>query len=223
MPAIPIPTLSHLPKVSSISAKSSRLRKVSFRAMTATASVAAFPFRPALSHLPKVCGFPAKSSRLRKVSFRAMTATASVAAFPFRPALSHLRKVCGFPAKSSRLRKVSSCAMPATASVATFPFRPALSHLPKVSYFPAKSSRLRKVSSTISYLPTGPVPDSHTEGAGRNGILPPPSEFRYMPTCLRVLSRQPCPGFPSGRCRRKWLFTVTFQNQPNQPELSSCP
>ena len=140
------------------------------------------------------------------------------------PALSHLPKVSSISAKSFRLRKVSFRAMPATASVAAFPFRPALSHLRKVCGFPAKSSRLRKVSSTILYLPTGPVPDSHTEDAGRNGILPPPSEFRYMPTCLRVLSRQPCPGFPSeGRCRRKWLFTVTFQNQPNQPELSACP
>ena len=41
---------------------------VPFRALPATASVAAFPFHPALSHLRKVCSIPAKSSHLRKVS-----------------------------------------------------------------------------------------------------------------------------------------------------------
>ena len=95
IPAIPISTLSHLPKVRSIPAKSSHLRKESSCALPATASVAAFSFRPALSHLPKVRYFPAKSSRLRKVSFRALPATASVAAFS--PAFPHLRKVCSIP------------------------------------------------------------------------------------------------------------------------------
>ena len=48
------------------------------------------------------------------------------------------------------------------------------------------------------------------EGADRNGLSPPPSRIRYRPTCPRCLSRQPCPGTPSGRCRRKCRLPVTF-------------
>ena len=177
------------------SAKSSHLRKVSIRSMSATASVAAFSFRSCLSHLPKVCSFPAKSSHLSKVSIRAMSATASVAAFSFRSGLSHLRKVCSFSAKSSHLRKVRIRAMSATASVAAFSFRSALSH-----------------------LPTGPAPDSHPEGAGSNSLSPSPSGFRYKPTCLGDLSRRPCPGNPSEKCRVKRPFAVTCPARESHPE-----
>ena len=83
--------------------------------MSATASVAAFPFRSAPSHLRKVRSFPAKSSHLRKVSSRAMSATASIAAFPFRSATSHLRKVCSFPTFSAHLPKVSTSVLSTTA------------------------------------------------------------------------------------------------------------
>ena len=74
---------------------------------------------------------------------------------------------------------------------------------PSPSRFRYKQIRHRSTSSW-------PCRKCRQEGAGRNGILPPPSEIRYMPTCLRVLSRRPCFGFPSRRCRRKLLFTVTF-------------
>ena len=45
---------------------------------------------------------------------------------------------------------------------------------------------------------------------GVSGLSPPPSRIRYGPTCPRCLSRQPCPGTPSGRCRRKCRLPVTF-------------
>ena len=55
-----------------------------------------------------------------------------------------------------------------------------------------------------------PAREPHPEGAGWNGLSPPPSRIRYGPTCPRSLSRQPCPGTPSGRCRRKCRLPVTF-------------
>ena len=57
-----------------------------------------------------------------------------------------------------------------------------------------------------------PAPDSLPEGADRNGICPAPSRFRYKPTHLRDLSRRPCPGFPSGRCRPKRNFPGTSRH-----------
>ena len=49
------------------------------------------------------------------------------------------------------------------------------------------------------------------EGADRSGISPPPSRIRYnKPTCPRSVPRRPCPGTPSGRCRRKCCLPVTF-------------
>ena len=48
------------------------------------------------------------------------------------------------------------------------------------------------------------------EGADRSGISPPPSRIRYKPTCPRSVPRRPCPGTPSGRCRRKCRLPVTF-------------
>ena len=50
-----------------------------------------------------------------------------------------------------------------------------------------------------------PAREPHPEGAGRNGLSPPPSRIRYKPTCPRCLSRQPYPGCPSERCRQKQL------------------
>ena len=48
------------------------------------------------------------------------------------------------------------------------------------------------------------------EGADRNGLSPPPSRIRYKRTCPRSVPRRPCPGTPSGRCRRKCRLPVTF-------------
>ena len=48
------------------------------------------------------------------------------------------------------------------------------------------------------------------EGADRSGLSPPPSRIRYKPTYPRSLSRRPCPGTPSGRCRRKCRLPGTF-------------
>ena len=48
------------------------------------------------------------------------------------------------------------------------------------------------------------------EGADRSGLSPPPSRIRYKPTCPRSVPRRPCPGTPSGRCRRKCCLPVTF-------------
>ena len=55
-----------------------------------------------------------------------------------------------------------------------------------------------------------PAREPHPEGAGRNGFSPPPSRIRYRPTCPRCFSRQPYPGCPSERCRRKCRLPVTF-------------
>ena len=48
------------------------------------------------------------------------------------------------------------------------------------------------------------------EGADRSGLSPPPSRIRYKRTCPRSVPRRPCPGTPSGRCRRKCRLPVTF-------------
>ena len=65
----------------------------------------------------------------------------------------------------------------------------------------------------------------HPEGDGRNGLSPPPSRIRYRPTCPRCLSRQPCPGTPSGRCRAKRPFSTTFSNSlwADLPQVSLSP
>ena len=48
------------------------------------------------------------------------------------------------------------------------------------------------------------------EGADRSGFSPPPSRIRYKQTCPRSVPRRPCPGTPSGRCRRKCRLPGTF-------------
>ena len=77
-------------------------------------------------------------------------------------------------------------------------------------------SAIRKVPDETAFLHhlllASPVREPHPEGAGRNGLSPPPSRIRYGPTCPRRLSRQPYPGTPSGRCRAKRPFSTTFSN-----------
>ena len=59
----------------------------------------------------------------------------------------------------------------------------------------------------------------------RKCLSPPPSRIRYRPTCPRCLSRQPCPGTPSGRCRAKRPFSTTFSNSlwADLPQVSLSP
>ena len=56
----------------------------------------------------------------------------------------------------------------------------------------------------------GIAPAPRPEGADRSSLSPSPSRIRWEPTCLRGPSRRHCPGFPSGRCRPKRSFFVTF-------------
>ena len=84
------------------------------------------------------------------------------------------------------------CRCGATFSSAPFPLLPkelskSLSHLPKVCRFSAFPSHLPKVRksriaskrSVVAFVPF--MISYPSEGAGRNGILPPPSHFRYVP------------------------------------------
>ena len=70
-----------------------------------------------------------------------------------------------------------------------------------------------------------PVVPAHPEGADQSGLSPSPSRIRWEPTCLRGPSRRHCPGFPSGRCRPKRPFSVTFSNSlgTDLPQRSLSP
>ena len=148
-------------------------------------------------------------------------ATFSSAPFPLLPkelskSLSHLPKVCGFSAFPSHLPKVRNRPGPSVAPVPAFLFPAASFHLPKVCGFPAFLSHLPKVRksriaskrSVVAFVPF--MISSPSEGAGRNGILPPPSHFRYVPIRIRDSSRWSCHGSLPGRCRQRWHITVTF-------------
>ena len=56
----------------------------------------------------------------------------------------------------------------------------------------------------------GPAREPLPEGAGESAVYPSPSRIRYKRTCPRSVPRRPCPGTPSGRCRRKCRLPVTF-------------
>ena len=128
----------------------------------------------------------------------------------------HLPKVCRFPAFPSHLPKVRNRPGPSVAPVPAFLFPAASFHLPKVCGFPAFPSHLPKVRksriaskrSVVAFVPF--MISSPSEGAGRNGILPPPSHFRYVPIRIRDGSRWSCHGSLPGRCRQRWHITVTF-------------
>ena len=186
LPFCPFPTLAAFPTI--------RCR------CGATFSSAPFPLLPkelskSLSHLPKVCRFPA---------------------FLFPAASFHLPKVCRFSAFPSHLPKVRNRPGPSVAPVPAFLFPAASFHLPKVCGFSAFPSHLPKVRksriaskrSVVAFVPF--MISSPSEGAGRNGILPPPSHFRYVPIRIRDGSRWSCHGSLPGRCRQRWHITVTF-------------
>ena len=64
-----------------------------------------------------------------------------------------------------------------------------------------------------------PVSVSCREGADQNSISPAPSRFRYKPTCLRGLSRHPCPGDPI----RKVPGQTAFRHHlPKMGSLQMC-
>ena len=132
-------------------------------------------------------------------------ATFSSAPFPLLPkelskSLSHLPKVCRFPVFLSHLPKVRNRPGPSVAPVPAFLFPAASFHLPKVCRFPAFLSHLPKVRksriaskrSVVAFVPF--MISYPSEGAGRNGILPPPSHFSYVPIRIRVGSRWSCSG-----------------------------
>ena len=114
------------------------------------------------------------------------------------------------------LPKVRNRPGPSVAPVPAFLFPAASFHLPKVCGFPAFPSHLPKVRksriaskrSVVAFVPF--MISSPSEGAGRNGILPPPSHFRYVPIRIRDGSRWSCHGSLPGRCRQRWHITVTF-------------
>ena len=159
---------------------------------------------------------PAFPSHLPKVRNRPGPSVAPVPAFLFPAASFHLPKVCGFSAFPSHLPKVRNRPGPSVAPVPAFLFPAASFHLPKVCRFPAFPSHLPKVRksriaskrSVVAFLPF--MISSPSEGAGRNGILPPPSHFRYVPIRIRDGSRWSCHGSLPGRCRQRWHITVTF-------------
>ncbi len=169
----------------------------------------ALPFCP----FPTLAAFPTIRCRCG--------ATFSSAPFPLltkelSKSLSHLPKVCRFPAFLSHLPKVRNRPGPSVAPVPAFLFPAASFHLPKVCGFPAFPSHLPKVRksriaskrSVVAFVPF--MISSPSEGAGRNGILPPPSHFRYVPIRIRDGSRWSCHGSLPGRCRQRWHITVTF-------------
>ena len=169
----------------------------------------ALPFCP----FPTLAAFPTIRCRCG--------ATFSSAPFPLltkelSKSLSHLPKVCRFPAFLSHLPKVRNRPGPSVAPVPAFLFPAASFHLPKVCGFSAFPSHLPKVRksriaskrSVVAFVPF--MISSPSEGAGRNGILPPPSHFRYVPIRIRDGSRWSCHGSLPGRCRQRWHITVTF-------------
>ena len=209
-------SLSHLPKVCGFPAFPSHLPKVRNRPGPSVAPVPAFLFPAASFHLPKVCRFSAFPSRLPKVRNRPGPSVAPVPAFLFPAASFHLPKVCGFSAFPSHLPKVRNRPGPSVAPVPAGLFPAASFHLPKVCRFPVFLSHLPKVRksriaskrSVVAFVPF--MISSPSEGAGRNGILPPPSHFRYVPIRIRDGSRWSCHGSLPGRCRQRWHITVTF-------------
>ena len=207
LPFCPFPTLAAFPTI--------RCR------CGATFSSAPFPLltkelSKSLSHLPKVCRFSAFPSHLPKVRNRPGPSVAPVPAFLFPAASFHLLKVCGFSAFPSHLPKVRNRPGPSVAPVPAFLFPAASFHLPKVCRFPVFLSHLPKVRksriaskrSVVAFVPF--MISYPSEGAGRNGILPPPSHFRYVPIRIRDGSRWSCHGSLPGRCRQRWHITVTF-------------
>ena len=169
----------------------------------------ALPFCP----FPTLAAFPTIRCRCG--------ATFSSAPFPLltkelSKSLSHLPKVCRFSAFPSHLPKVRNRPGPSVAPVPAFLFPAASFHLPKVCGFSAFPSHLPKVRksriaskrSVVAFVPF--MISSPSEGAGRNGILPPPSHFRYVPIRIRDGSRWSCHGSLPGRCRQRWHITVTF-------------
>ena len=189
VPAFSFPSSSsHLPKVCSSPAFSPHLPKVRNLPRPSVAPVPAFPFPTASSHLPKVCRFPAFSPHLPKVRNRLGPSVAPVPAFSFPSASSHLPKVCRFPAFSPHLPKVRNRPGPSVAPVPAFSFPAASSHLPKVCRFPAFSPHLLKVRksriasrrSVVAFVPF--MTSSPSEGAGSNGLSPPPSHLPCFPS-----------------------------------------
>ena len=163
-------------------------------------------------HLPKVRRFPRFRLSFRKCAEAAQLRERPVSTFLLSPYPSHLPR-CAFscvfrtPSEGGKIQHRPEIRLSLHFSVhrtcSTFQRCRPKRIFPSPSRFRYKQLRHRSTSSW-------PCRKCRQEGAGRNGILPPPSEIRYMPTCLRVLSRRPCFGFPSRRCRRKLLFTVTF-------------
>ena len=143
----------------------------------------------------------------------------SFSSAPFLRAFWTALPFCPFPTLAAF--PTIRCRCGATFSSAPFPLLPkelskSLSHLPKVCRFPAFLSHLPKVRksriaskrSVVAFVPF--MISSPSEGAGRNGILPPPSHFRYVPIRIRDGSRWSCHGSLPGRCRQRWHITVTF-------------
>ena len=125
-----------------------------------------------------------------------------------------------------------SCLRPSGRCRVKWPFSTTFSNsswadLPQMSLSPAlPGNPIRKVPGETAFLHhllefvmgrpapgvslASPAREPHPEGAGRNGFSPPPSRIRYRPTCPRCFSRQPYPGCPFERCRRKCRLPVTF-------------
>ena len=165
----------------------------------------------------RICGIVFLPSAIRKVPGE--TAFLHHLLIPF-PQRQH------FP----RFGAVAACSFPPAPLLQVFcaalPFRP----VSTTAAFPAIRCRcgttLWKVPTEAAFLHhllefviSRPAPEAslagyarepHPEGAGRNGLSPPPSRIRYKPTCPRNVPRRPCPGTPSGRCRRKCRLPGTF-------------
>ena len=210
LPFCPFPTLAAFPMI--------RCR------CGATFSSAPFPLLPkelskSLSHLPKVCGFSAFPSHLLSPSKGAQSpgtlcsacTRVSVSSCLFPPSEGvQISRVSVSPSKGAQSPgtlcsactriSVSSCLFPPSEGVQIPVF---LSHLPKV-----RKSRIASKRSVVAFVPF--MISYPSEGAGRNGILPPPSHFRYVPIRIRDGSRWSCHGSLPGRCRQRWHITVTF-------------
>ena len=97
------------------------------------------------------------------------------------------------------------------------PFSPALPRIP-VRKVPAEAAFLRHLLEFVMNGPAseallaGIAPNTRPEGADRSSFSPSPSRIRYEQTRLGGHSRRHCPGYPSGRCQPKQLFTVTFSH-----------
>ena len=98
---------------------------------------------------------------------------------------------------------------------ATFYFRP----LSTTAAFPAFRCRcgMAFLTDPLLQTPCATFSFRHCRPSGPHCHPVPLPQRHYFQRFSAVAAAR------SGRCRRKWLFTVTFQNQPNQPELSACP